>query len=201
MTPGPALALLEFGSIAAGIEAGDAMVKRATLDVTMAGTVQPGHYLVLVAGDTASVEEAVDAGRSAGTAALVDEVMLADIHPEVLAAVGGRRAEPSGEALGVVETSSSAALVDAADAGVKASGTLLGSLRLADGLGGKAYVLFHGAVADVEVAVAAATDRAARHDAGVAASVIPQLHEEMLANLVAGPRFGERVEPLGRDGS
>ena len=37
----PALALLEFSSIAAGIEAGDAMVKRAPLEATYAGTVPP----------------------------------------------------------------------------------------------------------------------------------------------------------------
>ena len=35
----PALALLEFSSIAAGVFAGDAMVKRAQLDVIHAGTV------------------------------------------------------------------------------------------------------------------------------------------------------------------
>ena len=39
----PALALLEFTSIAAGILAGDAMVKRATLDVVHAGTVRIGR--------------------------------------------------------------------------------------------------------------------------------------------------------------
>ncbi|MEZ4591323.1 MAG: BMC domain-containing protein [Chloroflexota bacterium] len=38
----PALALLEFSSIAAGIEAGDAMVKRAPVSKIQSGTVQPG---------------------------------------------------------------------------------------------------------------------------------------------------------------
>ena len=38
-----AIALLEFGSIAAGIEAGDAMVKRAALEIIRTGTVQPGR--------------------------------------------------------------------------------------------------------------------------------------------------------------
>ena len=57
------MALLEFESIAIGIEAGDAMVKRAPVAHIYSGTVQPGHYLVMVAGDVASVEEAVDASR------------------------------------------------------------------------------------------------------------------------------------------
>ena len=54
---GPAIALFEFDSISAGIVAGDLMVKTAPLDRIYAGTVHPGKYLVLVSGDTASVEE------------------------------------------------------------------------------------------------------------------------------------------------
>jgi len=48
----PAVGLLEFSSIARGIEAGDAMVKSAPLEVIRAGTVHPGKYLVLVGGLT-----------------------------------------------------------------------------------------------------------------------------------------------------
>jgi len=55
----PAVCLLEFSSIAKGIEAGDAMIKRAPLQVIRAGTVHPGKYLVLVGGFTADVEEAI----------------------------------------------------------------------------------------------------------------------------------------------
>jgi microcompartment protein CcmL/EutN len=38
----PALALVEFSSIAAGMQAADAMVKRAPIDVIKAGTVHNG---------------------------------------------------------------------------------------------------------------------------------------------------------------
>ena len=58
---GTAIALLEYSSIAAGIVAGDAMVKRAELAVIHAGTVQPGRYLLLVGGEVADVAEALDA--------------------------------------------------------------------------------------------------------------------------------------------
>ena len=47
----PALALLEFHSIAAGIEAADAMVKRAPVEHILTGTIQPGYYLALVTGE------------------------------------------------------------------------------------------------------------------------------------------------------
>ncbi|MBT8201080.1 MAG: BMC domain-containing protein, partial [Acidimicrobiia bacterium] len=61
-----ALALLEFESIAAGIEAGDAMVKRARIDVLYAGTVHPGHYLLLLDGAVGELEEAIDAADLIG---------------------------------------------------------------------------------------------------------------------------------------
>ena len=51
----PALALLEFDSIAAGIVAADAMVKRAPVDRIIAGSVQPGCWLVVVTGLVAPV--------------------------------------------------------------------------------------------------------------------------------------------------
>ena len=49
-----------------------------------------------------------------------------------------------------------AAIIDAADAGVKGAHVRLLELRLGDGLGGKGYLLFDGSVADVEAAVAIA---------------------------------------------
>ena len=62
----PALGLLELESIAAGIEVGDAMAKRAPIDLIRAGTVHPGKYHVLVGGAVADVEEALEAGREIG---------------------------------------------------------------------------------------------------------------------------------------
>lgn len=192
---GPALALLEFDSISAGIVAGDAMVKRAPVGDIYVGTVHPGKYLVLVVGDTASVEEAVEAGRDAGGGALTDLVFLPDIHPDVARAVtgGSWQAVLGDEALGIVETSTVAALLDAADAGIKGADVVLAAIRLADGLGGKGYLLFSGVVAEVEAAVAAAVERTAPHGTLIRSDIIAQLHEEMAANLRGHLGFLKRV--------
>jgi microcompartment protein CcmL/EutN len=189
----PAIALLEFESIARGIEAGDAMVKRAPLDVIRAGTVHPGKYLVLVGGLTADVEEALEAGREAATGSLVDVVFLPDVHPDVVASVGGARREDGGEALGIIETRTVAAVIDAADAGVKGADVTVRELRLADDLGGKGYVLFGGPLAEVEAAVEYGVARIAGAGQEVAHVVISQLHGEMRENLAADARFGERI--------
>ena len=62
----PALALIDFSSIAVGIESADAMVKRAQLEVIRTGTVQPGRYLVLIGGTVAEVQESLATGRQVG---------------------------------------------------------------------------------------------------------------------------------------
>jgi microcompartment protein CcmL/EutN len=197
----PALGLLELDSIAAGIEAGDAMAKKAPIDVLRAGTVHPGKYLVLVGGSVADVEEALDAGREVGAASVRGVVFLPNVHPDVVAALRGARGEPGGEALGVIETATVAATIEGADAGLKGARVRLLELRLADDLGGKGYLLFDGPVAEVEAAVEAGTGRIAGAP-GMVSRVIAQLHGEMAENLAADARFAARVrEPGGPAGT
>ena len=191
----PALALLEFSSIAAGIQAADAMVKRAPIDVIRAGTVQPGKYLVLIGGQVADVEESLAAGRevSGAAAVLVDVVYLPQVHPEVVEAIGGGRVPRVTDALGVIETTTVAAAIHAADAGIKGAEVRLVEVRLANGLGGKGIVLFSGLVADVEAAVEIGVGVLERPDLLVRQVVIPQLHPQMWGNVADATRFRARV--------
>ena len=192
----PALAVLELASIAVGIEAGDAMVKRAPVDVVRAGTIHPGKYLVLVGGSVGDVEEALTAGREAGAGSLLDVVFLPNIHPDVVDAIGGRRRTGTGEALGVIETLTVASIIDAADAGVKGARVRLLELRLADDIGGKGYLLFDGPVSEVEAAVEIGFARIAS-PAGSVGRVISQLHSEMRQSLASDGRFHERLRIAG----
>lgn len=188
----PAIALLEFDSIAVGVRAGDAMVKRAPVEVTYAGTVHPGKYLVLVGGDVADVAEALEAGRDAGGLAVRDAVFLPHIHPDVVAGTRGLRQPAEAEALGVIETATIPAIIRAADAGLKGARVRLLELRLADDLGGKGYLLFGGIVSEVQAAVDLGV-AAAGEARGLSARVIAQLHPEMAQNLAADAHFALRV--------
>ncbi|MEJ2084647.1 MAG: BMC domain-containing protein [Acidobacteriota bacterium] len=189
----PAILLLEFDSIAVGIDAGDAMAKRATLTSLHAGSVQPGKYLVLAGGEVAEVEEARTAGRERARTALVDELYLPEVHSEVVAALTGGRRPSHGEALGIIETKTVSAVIAAADVGVKAAEVAILEIRMADGLGGKGYVLFSGQLHDVEAAVAHAEAAVRPRDQLIERVVIPKLHREMLENLSTSPEFGARV--------
>ncbi|MGD8554591.1 MAG: BMC domain-containing protein [Anaerolineales bacterium] len=189
----PALALIEYSSIATGIEAADAMIKRAPINVIKSGTVQPGKYLVLIGGLTADVEESLAAGREVGASALVDCILLPRVHSEVVQAIGGGRTPEPTDSLGVIETTTVASCIHAADAGVKGAEVHLVEIRLADGLGGKGIVLYSGLVADVEAAVEIGVGVLERPDLLVRQVVIPQLHTEMWDNVGDATRFRKRV--------
>ena len=191
----PAIAVIELDSIAVGILAGDAMIKASPLGSIYTGTVHPGRYIIVVSGDTASVEVAVDTGTAVAGETLADVVFLPDVHPLVVEAIvsGAELADCEGDALGVVETETIAAVIDAADGGVKAATVTLPAVKLADGLGGKGYALFSGEVAEVEAAVDAATARGERSEAVLRHVIIPQLHEEMRENLARELRVNYRL--------
>jgi microcompartment protein CcmL/EutN len=192
----PAIVLLEFDSIARGIRAGDAMVKRAPLATLHAGTVHPGKYLVLAGGEVGGVEEARTAGLMVAGDSLVDEIFLPEVHPDVVGAIVGERREEQGEALGVIETRTVAAVLGAADAGVKGARVALLEVLMADGLGGKGYLLFGGTVSEVEAAVEIGVDSLADPSQLVAREVIARLDPGMWFNLIEHPRFGHRVRPV-----
>ena len=189
----PALALVEFSSIAGGILAADAMIKKAPINVIKTGTVQPGKYLVLIGGSVADVEESLSAGEMVGERHLLDTIFLPDVHPEVVESIGGGRVPDANDAVGVIETTTVSAAIRAADAGIKGAYVHLIEVRLADGLGGKGITLFSGLVADVEAAVEIGSESLSDPKLLVETVVIPKLHPEMWANLSDATRFKTRV--------
>lgn len=173
----PALLCLEFESIALGIFAGDALVKRAPVTVLSARHVSPGKYVILATGDVAALEESYCAAREAGEAALLDETFLPFAHDDLYPLLRGERLVGRGEALGVIETSTIAACVRAADGAAKEAAVKLLELPMANQLGGKAYVLLQGRIYDVEAAITRGAALAG--GALLRQVIIPLLHEEM----------------------
>jgi len=185
----PAIALVELASIAQGVKTGDAMVKRAPVEVIHAGTVHPGKYLLLVGGDVASVEEALTAARAC-TPTRLDELFLPHVHEDVVAALRGRRnTDGDGEAIALFETMTVCATIAGADRGCKNAQVTLREIHPADELGGKAYCVFQGPLAEVEAAIEAAENALSDPQLLVGSVVIPQLSDEMRANLDRAWRF------------
>jgi microcompartment protein CcmL/EutN len=189
----PAIVLLEFDSIAIGILAGDAMVKRAPLKTLHTGTIHPGRYLVLAGGEVADLEEALAAAKAVSGDRLRDEIFLPDVHSDIVDAISGARRTRAASALGIFETKTVPTVIRAADRAVKGTDVTVLEVRLADGLGGKGYALFAGEVADVEVAIQLCYESLTDRSLLEAQVVIPQIHIEMTENLASHPEFGRRV--------
>ena len=103
----------------------------------------------------ASARPALNAGLACGADAVVDHFLIPNISPSVISALSCAVEHVRGSAVGVIETFSAASSIVAADAAVKAAEVDLIEVRLAMGLGGKAFCLLAGDVAAVQASVEA----------------------------------------------
>ncbi|MDR1481191.1 MAG: BMC domain-containing protein [Synergistaceae bacterium] len=155
---GQALGMVELISIPAGIEAGDAMLKAAAVELVTAQAACAGKYIVVVSGEVAAVEASVEAGKETASMKLVDSLVIPNIDAQVPLAINMCSDPGEIEALGSMETFSLCAAVAAADSAVKAARVRLIEVRLGRGLGGKSFITLTGEVAAVKAAVKAAAD-------------------------------------------
>ena len=183
-TMNKAIGGVELSSVARGLEAADAMLKTSEVALLLSRTICPGKYIVLVSGDTAAVNAAVSAGAEKASQALTDSFVVPNIHPDVFPAIAGTAAAGELEALGVIEAFSVPALIEAADAAVKAAPVRLLEIRLAMALGGKAFVTMTGPVAAAEAAVAAGAAVAAKKGLLTEKVVIPRPRQELLGEMI-----------------
>jgi microcompartment protein CcmL/EutN len=195
----PAIAVLEFGSVAAGLQAADALLKRAPVALFKAGTVHPGRYVVLVGGTVAAIEEAHAQGIRGNPAFLLDDTILPDVHEDVYAALLGFRREPNLEALGIIETRGVASIVRAADAAAKGADVRVAELRMADDLGGNSFVVLDGLVSDVQTAVSIGSSRAGREL--LSSVTIPRLDSTLRQAVSSGTVFRtcDLLQPEGAE--
>ncbi len=179
-----ALGMIECNSIAAGIEAADFMVKAAQVEILMLKTICPGKFVVAVYGEVASTEAALAAGLASGKDTVVDHFIIPNINQSVVKAMSCAVESPRGAAVGVIETFSAAASIYAADTAVKAADVDLIEVRVAMGLGGKAFCLLCGDVAAVESAVESGAATAANKGLLVRKVVIPSMAPEVVRHLM-----------------
>lgn len=174
-----AIGLVETISIAMGIRATDAMAKKADIEVLESTAVCPGKYIVLIAGDVSSVESALASGEAAGEDTVVDTLFIPNVHPQVFPAILAATEVEELRALGVLETFTVAAAILAADAAAKAAPVRLLEIRLAKGLGGKAFFTMTGEVFEVEAAMEAGLKIAGAGGNVVRSVIIPRPHEDL----------------------
>ena len=180
---GPAIGFLETSSIARGIEATDAMLKRAAVDLLLTTIVPRGKYLVMIGGAVADVEASLRAGRDTAGHTVVDEFFIQNAHPQLPPAIKGRVKVDALEAVGIIETKEVASAIYAGDAAAKAANVRLIEAR--NQPGAKGMVVLTGDVGAVRSAVAAGVATIRKEGMLVAEVVIPFAHEGLKASLTS----------------
>ena len=186
---GEALALLELDSVAGGLSALDALVKRAPVAILEANLVEPGKFLVLFSGGVAEVSECHSLVLEAYGGQVLSEMFLPMVHPSLLSGLRGVEHREAPDTLGVVEGTDVASTLKAADRSLKDADVRLCGIRLAIGLGGRAYFVVCGVQHDVEASIDAARSVLEPLGRVHRTEVITRPHDEMVPWLLRTPPF------------
>jgi len=178
------IGLIELSSIAAGFLVADSMLKAGDVTLILSRSICSGKYMVLVGGETASVQSAIAAGAVAAEGCLIDQFVIANVHPDVFASIGRSQPPPVDGALGIIESFNVTTLIEAADAAVKAAEVTLIETRLAMAMGGKAFCTITGEVSAVKAAVAAGRNLVAERGLLVNAIVIARPHPDVYREII-----------------
>ena len=134
------------------------MLKAAEVELLLARTICSGKYLVVVAGDVASVQASMEAGENAVHDGLIESRVIPRLHPSVFPAISQSVDDRPGERPGPRrrrDLLGGRHRRSAADAAAKAAAVTLYRIHLAMAIGGKGFLLMTGDVASVKAGVEA----------------------------------------------
>ena len=177
---------IELSSIGIGYKIQDAMLDAANVQILIARTICSGKYLIVLGGSVSDVQAAIQAGLADAGEAIIDHMVIPNVHESVFAALGQSvTLQPNqAEALGVVETFGGVSIIAACDAAAKAARVTLFRIHVAMALGGKGFCLMTGTVADVEAGVRAAAADARARGLLVSEVVIPRPNKELFSDYI-----------------
>ncbi|MCK5457210.1 MAG: BMC domain-containing protein [Melioribacteraceae bacterium] len=178
------LGLVEMSSKAAGMEAADIMLKTSEVELIISRSICSGKYMVLIGGDVAAVQTAVETASQTIDYALIDTFVIPNVHRDIFPALSGHTDVKELQSLGILESFSVASLIEGADAAVKSASVQLLEIRLAMALGGKAFCTITGDVAAVQSAIDTGAKLISEKGLLVNKVVIAQPRKELLSELI-----------------
>lgn len=186
MSAPKSIGAIELSSIGIGYRVQDEILKAASVDVLIARTICSGKYFILISGPVSDVRSAIQRGLEAANEAIIDHLIIPNVHESIFPALGQSVVLEPGlaEALGVVETFSGVSIIAAADAAAKAARVKLFRIHVAMALGGKGFCLMAGTTADVEAGVRAAAAEAGKRGLLVSEIVISRPSEELFSEYI-----------------
>ncbi len=178
---GNSVGMIELSSIAKGIETCDSMIKSADVELLRASTICPGKYMVIIGGDTGSVDAAMKVGEEVAAQFLVDKLLIANVSEQLMPAISSTSQVPTEGAIGVIEFYSVASAIVAADTAAKAAAINLIEVRTGFAIGGKGFVTMSGDVSAITEAIKAAE---AASELMVHSVVIPRPLDKLYESLM-----------------
>jgi microcompartment protein CcmL/EutN len=184
MTTPKSIGAIELSSIGVGYRIEDEMLKAASVELLIARTICSGKYFIVVGGAVGDVEAAMQTALTEAGEAIIDHLVLPNVHESVFPALGQSivlSPEETG-ALGVIETFSGVSVLAAADIAAKTARVTLFRIHVAMALGGKGLLLMTGSVADVSAGMEAAAAECRRRGLLVSEIVIPRPNKELFGD-------------------
>ncbi|KJB85509.1 carboxysome shell protein [Paenibacillus sp. E194] len=173
-----AIGVVELRSISKGYETADRMLKTSPVSVHHMKPICPGKFLIMMSGDTADVQAAMEAARAEANDFRISDFELHGVHSEIVEGLKRSNASLPVDALGIVETSTVSSGIYALNEALKQSDIHVKRMNLGMAIGGKFLAVFTGSVSDVEqgmkVFVSSMDQKRIIHY-----SVIPSPSEEM----------------------
>lgn len=176
-----AIGMIEFSSIAKGIETCDIMLKAANVSIIKASTICPGKYIIIISGDTGDVKSAMSIGKNNAGEHLVDELFIANITEQLIPAISMTNQIDTKGAVGVIEFYSVTSAVLAADICVKSANVSLVEIKTGYAIGGKGVVILTGEIGAIRAAMENAVSNT---DLICGKTIIPRPTKELFETLL-----------------
>lgn len=173
------IGVIELKSVPKGVEATDAALKSAGVEMVSAHPACPGKYEIILTGSISNVTASVDHVVEKFGSYVIDSSIMGRIDEQVITALFGTQQGVKKGSLGLIETFSAATTIKAADIAVKTARVDIYDLRVSRGMGGKGVVLLTGEVGDVTAAVEAGSNYAKQSGQLSSNAVIAAPHEEL----------------------
>ena len=174
-----AIGVIELKSIPKGVEAADAALKSAGIEMVSAHPSCPGKYEMILTGSISDVTVAVEHVVKKFDGYVVDSSVMGKIDEQVIKALFGTQEGERKGSLGLIETFSASSAIKAADIAVKTARVEIYDLRVSRGMGGKGVIMLTGDVGDVTAAVEAGANYAKSVSTLSSFTVIASPHREL----------------------
>jgi microcompartment protein CcmL/EutN len=136
--------------------------------------------MTLFCGEVAEVEESLTEGLRVGGDMIINDLFIPNLSQQIIPAITGTNPVTNFKSLSIIETFSIATCVTAADKASKMTPIELVEIRLANGIGGKAYFIMTGELYDIEASTEEAIRIIKENDMLAAAEIIQNPHPDLI---------------------